>query len=90
MNKLSFICESKHLHSKIYIYSQHLLLYKHIKLLPSQIGLQYFNIFLKKKWSKNMRFLNFNKLFLSLVILTLFVSLSCASAAPSDIHIGSI
>ena len=37
-----------------------------------------------------MRFLNFNKLFLSLVILTLFVSLSCASAAPSDIHIGSI
>ena len=37
-----------------------------------------------------MRFLNFNKLFLSLVILTLFVSLSCASAAPSDIHIGSM
>ena len=36
-----------------------------------------------------MRFLNYNKLFLALVILTLFVSLSCASASLDDIHTGN-
>ena len=39
---------------------------------------------------KNTGFLNSKKLLLSLVILTLFVSLSCASASPEDIHIGDM